>query len=139
MANITPQYATAQYVTGDGLTTGAKTLTTSDTLPIGAMVTRCIVVAQTACTSGGSATLELGFTSTKQYSATTIALAALAEGKVHTSLITDSQPLFLNAADTFDSTAATADFTAGKVDIRVYYLAPGAFSSADQYTVFTTA
>ena len=59
MANITPQYATAQYVTGDGLTTGAKTLATTSTLPIGAMVTRCIVVAQTACTSGGSATMQV--------------------------------------------------------------------------------
>lgn len=59
MANITPQYATAQYVTGDGLTTGAKTLATTDVLPVGAMVTRAIVVAQTACTSGGAATMQI--------------------------------------------------------------------------------
>jgi len=59
MANITPQYATAQYVTGDGLAQGAITLATTDTLPIGAMVTRCIVVAQTACTSGGAATMQV--------------------------------------------------------------------------------
>ena len=59
MANITPQYATAQYVTGDGLTTGAKTLATSDTLPIGSIITRCIVVAQTACTSSGAATMQV--------------------------------------------------------------------------------
>ena len=59
MANITPQYATAQYVTGDGLTTGAKTLATTDILPIGSIVSRVIVVAQTACTSGGSATMQV--------------------------------------------------------------------------------
>ncbi len=82
-------------------------------------------------TSGGSATLELGFTGTKQYSAGTIALAELAEGKVHTSLITDSQPLFLNAADTFDSKVATAAMTQGKVDIEVYYLEPSAMVSGD--------
>ena len=88
--------------------------------------------------SGGSATLELGFSSTKQYSATTIAVADLAEGKVHTSLITDSQPLFLNAADTFDSKAATAAFTAGMVDIEVYYLEPGAMTAGDG-PVYVTA
>ena len=89
--------------------------------------------------SGGAATLELGFTSTKQYSATTIALAALAEGKVHTSLITDSQPLFLNTADTFDSKAASAAFSAGMFDVSVYYLEPDAFGSADTYPVYVTA
>ena len=91
-----------------------------------------------AATSGGSATLELGFTGTKQYSAGTIALADLAVGKVHTSLITDSQPLFLNAADTFDSKVATATMTAGKVDIEVYYLEPSALG-AGTAAVFTTA
>jgi hypothetical protein len=59
MANITPQYATAQYVTADGLTTGAKTLADVVILPVGAMITRVIVVAQTACTSGGSATMQV--------------------------------------------------------------------------------
>ena len=117
----------------------AATTATTESFAAGSIILWWSAYCSETATSGGSATLELGFSSTKQYSATTIALAALAEGKVHTSLITDSQPLFLNAADTFDSKAATADFTAGKVDIRVYYLAPGAFSSADQYTVFTTA
>ena len=87
--------------------------------------------------SGGSATLELGFTGTKQYSAATIAVAALASGKVHTSLITDSQPLFLNAADTFDCKAATAAFTAGMVDIEVYYLEPSAMAAGDGPTFVT--
>jgi hypothetical protein len=59
MANIKMQYATAQYVTADGLTTGAKTLATTSIIPLGAIVTRCIVVAQTACTSGGAATLQV--------------------------------------------------------------------------------
>ena len=89
--------------------------------------------------SGGSATLELGFTGTKQYSASTIALADLAEGKVHTSSITDSQPLLLNAADTFDSKVATATMTAGKVDIEVYYLEPGELSSSDIESLHVTA
>lgn len=117
----------------------AATTDTTESFAAGIIVLWWSAYCSETATSGGSATLELGFTSTKQYSATTIALAALAEGKVHTSLITDSQPLFLNTADTFDSKAATADFTAGKVDIRVYYLEPAAFSSADQYPVHTTA
>ena len=59
MANIKPQYATAQYVTADGLGTGAQTLATTSIIPKGAIVTRCIVVAQTAATSDGSATLQV--------------------------------------------------------------------------------
>ena len=59
MANIKPQYATAQYVTADGLGTGAQTLATTSIIPQGAIVTRCIVVAQTAATSDGAATLQV--------------------------------------------------------------------------------
>ena len=59
MANIKPQYATAQYVTADGLGTGAQTLATTSIIPKGAIVTRCIVVAQTAATSDGAATLQV--------------------------------------------------------------------------------
>ena len=117
----------------------AATTVTCESFVAGTIILFWSAYCSETAASGGSATLELGFTSTKQYSATTIALADLAEGKVHTSLITDSQPLFLNAADTFDCKAATADWTAGKVDVRVYYLEPEAFSSADQYPVFTTA
>ena len=112
---------------------------TTETFLAGTIILYWSAYCSEAATSGGSATLELGFTSTKQYSAGTIALADLAAGKVHTSLITDSQPLFLNAADTFDAKVATAAMTAGKVDITVYYLEPAAFSSADQYPVHTTA
>lgn len=59
MANINPQYATAQYVTADGLGTGAQTLATTSTLPIGAIISRVIVCAQTATTSGGAATVQV--------------------------------------------------------------------------------
>jgi hypothetical protein len=59
MANINPQYATAQYVTADGLGTGAQTLATTSTLPIGAIISRVIVCAQTATTSDGSATVQV--------------------------------------------------------------------------------
>ena len=117
----------------------AATTVTCESFTAGTIILFWSAYCSETAASGGSATLELGFTSTIQYSATTIALAALAEGKVHTSLITDSQPLFLNAADTFDCKAATADWTAGKVDVRVYYLEPAAFTSADDYPVFTTA
>ena len=117
----------------------AATTAATETFLAGTIILYWSAYCSEAAASGGGATLELGFTSTKQYSATTISIADLAEGKVHTSLITDSQPLFLNAADTFDSKAATADFTAGMVDISVYYLEPAAFTSADQYPVHTTA
>ena len=115
----------------------AATTVTTESFAAGTIILWWSAYCSETAASGGSATLELGFTGTKQYSATTIAIAALAEGKVHTSLITDSQPLFLNAADTFDCKAATADFTAGKVDIEVYYLEPAAMTDAGP--VYVTA
>ena len=115
----------------------AAGVATTENFAAGSIILWWSAYCSEAATSGGSATLELGFTSTKQYSAGTIALADLAVGKVHTSLITDSQPLMLNAADTFDSKVATATMTAGKVDIEVYYLEPGAMSLPD--SIHTTA
>tara|TARA_R100000742_G_C4277832_1_gene100023 strand:+ start:55 stop:507 length:453 start_codon:yes stop_codon:yes gene_type:complete len=104
----------------------AAGVATTESFAAGTIILWWSALCSESATSGGSATLELGFTGTKQYSAGTIALADLAAGKVHTSLITDSQPLMLNAADTFDSKVATATMTAGKVDVEVYYLEPSA-------------
>jgi len=114
----------------------AATTVTTESFAAGSIVLWWSAFCSETATSGGGATLQLGFTGTKQLGPV-IVLAELASGKVHTSLITDSQPLFLNAADTFDATAATADFTAGMVDIEVYYLEPGAMAAGDGNTYIT--
>ena len=77
-----------------------------------------------AFTSGGSATLQLGFTGKTMLSEATIALTSIdAIGDlVVPDESADAAVYVLTADDSFDTIVGTAAFTAGKLDIDVIYL-----------------
>ena len=98
---------------------------TTETFPIGSVILGWRARVTEAFTSGGSATVELGFTSTTQYSTSTIAVGTLVLNYfVGPANDGDTSPLILSAADTFDCVVATATLTAGKFDVDVYYAPP---------------
>ena len=87
-----------------------------------------------AMTSGGSATISLGFTGTSQL------IAATAKGSVTVGVVlspSDKGAYVLAADDTFDSIVATAAATAGKCDIEVWYAENGAALSSDVVEIIT--
>ena len=110
----------------------AAGVATTENFAAGTIILTWTAKVTEAVTSDGSATVELGFTGTKSYSAGTIAKADLVADFIVVPLVTDSQPIALNAADTFDCKVATAALTAGKFDVNVWYIEPSACDSGDQ-------
>jgi hypothetical protein len=105
---------------------GAQAAGTATTLqlPAGSAVTGWRAKVTEAVTSGGSATVQLGFSGTTMLSAA-IAKATLVAGYEfgpdHTA---DAAFYVMTAADTFDSIVGTATLTAGKFDVTVWYHPP---------------
>ena len=93
--------------------------------PAGTMIMGFQGVVTTAFTSGGAATLTIGFTGTSQLSAA-IALGNIdAIGDVCGPAVTNvCVPITLLAADTFDFLVETTKMTAGNMDIHVMTLPP---------------
>lgn len=92
-----------------------------------------------AVTSDGSATVQLGFSGTTMLSAATAKTSLDAIGdELGPDNSADAAPLLLTADDTFDSIVATADLTAGKLDVWVTYVPPEAPLSTDTHE-YTTA
>ena len=82
-----------------------------------------------AVTSGGSATIQFGFTGTTMLSAAVGKATAVIDYPIGPANAADAAPLLLVADDTFDSTVGTAACTAGKANITVWYLEAPAFTS----------
>lgn len=94
-----------------------------------------------AVTSAGSATVQLGFTSTTMLS-NAIAKATLADNYRFGPNCDGTEyfaPLHLTAADTFDCIVAVATLTAGKFDIEVIYIEPLESELDSGFTEWTTA
>lgn len=91
-----------------------------------------------AVTSGGSATVQFGFSSTTMLSAA-IAKATLVIGYcVGADATADAAPLILSADDTFDIIVGVATLTAGQFDIDVYY-APATYEPlGSEFKEYTT-
>tara|TARA_A100001201_G_scaffold141355_1_gene136574 strand:- start:45 stop:488 length:444 start_codon:yes stop_codon:yes gene_type:complete len=89
-----------------------------------------------AMTSGGNATIQLGFTGASMLT------AAIAKGSASLGAVlapVDKGMLVLAADDTFDSIVGTAAATAGKCDIEIWYIENGAALSSDEYAEVVTA
>lgn len=92
-------------------------------LPAGALVTNVYAVVETACTSGGSATVSWGNADVDGYSGTAKAVAALVgdaafagDGALVPSVVSDGD---------FSVAIAVAALTAGKVRFTVEYVMQG--------------
>ena len=88
----------------------------------GDMILGFSAVVTEAMTSGGSATIQLGFSSTTMLSAAVAKGTAVADYPIGPANAADAAPLVLVADDTFDSIVGTATATAGKVDVSVWYI-----------------
>lgn len=96
-------------------------------LPSGAVVQNVHAWVETACTSGGSATLSWGDNSDVDgYSGTAKAVAALTENAVFSGSADSAAlcPSYAANSD-FSVSVGTAALTAGKVVYRVEYYVPG--------------
>lgn len=108
-------------------------------LPDKAIVSEVVAYVETACTSGGSATLEWGNTTDPNgYSGATVAVASLSADAVLNGFDNAAALLWDDTNDhkihfcansandrDFSVTIATADFTAGKIRFMVEYYLPG--------------
>ncbi len=93
--------------------------------PAGTMIIGFQGVVTTAFTSGGAATLSIGFTGLSQLSAA-IALGSIdAIGDVCGPAVTNvCVPITLLSDDTFDFLVETTKMTAGNMDIHVIHMPP---------------
>jgi hypothetical protein len=112
-------------------------------LPVGAIIKGVTAIVETACTSGGSATVAWGpGADADGYSGVALAVASLTANAVfngYQDATTPSALLWNNTTDapveyvvtstantqTFTMTIATAALTAGKINFMVEYLLPG--------------
>jgi len=106
---------------------------TTETFLKGDMILGFSAVVTEAMTSGGSATIQLGFTGTTMLSAAVGKATAVADYPIGPDHSADAAPYVLVANDTFDSIVGTATATAGKVDVTVWYIAAPSSHSGFEY------
>ena len=106
---------------------------TTETFNKGDMILGFSAVVSEAMTSGGSATIQLGFTGTTMLSAAVGKATAVADYPIGPANAADAAPLVLTANDTFDSIVGTATATAGQVNVSVWYIEAPSFSSEADY------
>jgi hypothetical protein len=118
--------AYARYNFGvDNGAQGTKTVTVNTTVPAGATFTWGTVRVKTACTSGGSATVAIGFNGTGGSNTTLLgatAVATLAANYVATTVPKTSAPVHVTGSGQITFTIATADLTAGVIEVWQWYL-----------------
>ena len=94
-----------------------------------------------AFTSGGSATVQLGFASNLMISAAVAVATLVANYPVGGQQTNGSEacPYVLTASDTFDCIVGAATLTAGKFDVDVYHVPPRNGVLGDEFEEFVTA
>jgi|TARA_R110002012_G_scaffold80711_2_gene204569 hypothetical protein len=108
---------------------------TTEVFEKGQLILGFSAVVTEAMTSGGSATIQLGFTGTTMLSAAVGKATAVADYPIGPDNSADAAPYVLVANDTFDSIVGTATATAGKVDVTVWYIdAPSLHSGVEYVT-----
>jgi len=106
---------------------------TTETFNKGDMILGFSAVVTEAMLSGGSATIQLGFTGTTMLSAAVAKATAVADYPIGPDHSADAAPYVLVANDTFDSIVGSATATAGKVDVTVWYIAAPAAHSGPEW------
>jgi hypothetical protein len=114
----------------DGGAQGEITLASNCTIPDNAIIIGGIINSTTACTSGGSATIAVG---TSAGSSATSLKAATAVASYSADALLATVPVFtaasavkMTAAGQVTVTVATADLTAGVIEITLVYFVAGA-------------
>lgn len=112
----------------DGGVQSTITPATSDIIPNNAILVGGTINSTTAVTSLGSATVGIG---TSAGSSTTSILAATAKASLSVNALITGVPKFtapakMTAAGAITFTIATADLTAGVIEVWVYYVIAGA-------------
>ena len=106
----------------------------------GDMILGFQAVVTEAVTSGGSATVQLGFTGKTMLSAATGKATLVADYPLGPDESSDAAVYVLAADDTFDCIVATATLTAGKFDVYVTYVPNQVGDSlGSEYEEFVTA
>ena len=107
----------------DGGTIGAITLATTATLPDNAVIVGATLNSTTAATSGGAATIAVGLTAggAADTIKTAEAVGSFSADALINGTVTFAAPAKMTAAGNINITVATADLTAGVVEITVYY------------------
>jgi hypothetical protein len=106
---------------------------TTEVFDKGDMILGFSAVVSEAMTSGGSATIQLGFTGTTMLSAAVAKATAVADYPIGPDHTADAAPYVLVASDTFDSIVGTATATAGKVDVTVWYIAAPSSNNGPEF------
>ena len=124
-----PRVARAKYdFATDGGAISTITPALNSTIPNDAVIVGGTINSTTAATSGGSATIAVG---TSAGSSTTSILGATAVGSFTTDAVLNSAatfaaPVKMTAAGSITITIATADLTAGVIEITVVYFVAAA-------------
>jgi len=107
----------------DGGIIGAITLATTATLPDNAVIVGATLNSTTAATSGGAATIAVGLTAggAADTIKTAEAVGSFSVDALINGTVTFAAPAKMTAAGNINITVATADLTAGVVEITVYY------------------
>ena len=126
-------------ITLTALTTTAALLNDTTVLPVGARISKVETIANTAATSGGSATLSVGLIDQDRSTLTGLGDASLVSAAALTTIDAAGETTVLTPGSTGAGTLigttltnagyitakyATAAFTAGVVRVRIFYYIP---------------
>ncbi len=123
LASLNTVKATYDF-TVDGGAQGVITPVLTALIKSGSIIVACTVHVLVALTSGGSATIAIGTTAGSAANSlkTATAVASYSLAAVLNGTATFAAPVLMTADGSIDITVATADLTAGKMDIIVTYL-----------------
>ena len=112
----------------DGGAQGAITLATTATLPDNAVIVGATLNSTTAATSGGAATIAVGLTAggAADTIKTAEAVASFSADALINGTVTFAAPVKMTAAGNINITVATADLTAGVIEITLLYFVAAA-------------
>ena len=121
--------ARAKYdFAADGGAQGAITLATTATLPDNAVIVGATLNSTTAATSGGAATIAVGTTAGSAANSikTAEAVGSFSADALINGTVTFAAPVKMTAAGNINITVATADLTAGVIEITLLYFVAAA-------------
>lgn len=110
----------------DGGVSGAITPVKTASIPANAIIIGGTINSTTAVTSGGAATVAVGTTAGSAANSilTATAKATLSSNALVNSTATLAAPVKMSAIGNINITVATADLTAGVIEIFVFYIGP---------------
>lgn len=111
---------------------------TTKSFPAGTCIVGFRAKVTEAVTSGGSATVQLGFSGKTMLSAAIAKATLVADYSFGPDDTADAAFYTCTAADTFDCIVGTATLTAGKFDVEVFYIPPMEAQLSSDIKEYTT-